>query len=107
MDPEIAEIPLSSLSYPVDSPPSEGQDQGHWHTPTEQSNSQPQISNTHRYLLSAIFCLANLLDGYNLNALFVALPVLAPIVGLNEPDSSWVMSAFQLTYAAFLLMVSQ
>ena len=107
MDLEITEIPLSSPFSNVNPQPSERVDQGCRQTPTQQRNGQPRISNTHRYLLYTIFCLANLLNGYNLNALFVALPVLAPIFGLNEADSSWVMSAFQLTYAAFLLMVSQ
>lgn len=64
------------------------------------------ISNARRYFLFAIFCVANLLDAYNLNALFTGLPVLKEVFGLDEVDASWVMSAFQLTYAAFLLIVS-
>lgn len=64
------------------------------------------ISNARRYMLFVMFCVANALDSYNLNALFTALPVLREHFGLGEADASWVMSAFELTYAAFLLVVS-
>lgn len=64
------------------------------------------MSNARRYVLFAMFCVANALDSYNLNALFTALPVLREHFGLGEADASWVMSAFELTYAAFLLVVS-
>ncbi|KAI0628440.1 MFS general substrate transporter [Trametes polyzona] len=62
------------------------------------------VSNARRYLLFVMFCVANMLDAYNLNALFTALPVLKQVFGLGEADASWVMSAFELTYAAFLLI---
>ncbi|KAI0692857.1 MFS general substrate transporter [Cerioporus squamosus] len=73
-----------------------------------QSNSHTgprvRISNARRYFLFAIFCIANLLDAYNLNALFAGLPALKAAFGLDEVDASWVMSAFELTYASFLLI---
>ncbi|KAL1940391.1 hypothetical protein VTO73DRAFT_8963 [Trametes versicolor] len=62
------------------------------------------MSNARRYVLFVMFCVANALDSYNLNALFTALPVLREHFGLGEADASWVMSAFELTYAAFLLV---
>ncbi|KAI0666963.1 MFS general substrate transporter [Trametes maxima] len=62
------------------------------------------VSNARRYVLFAMFCVANMLDAHNLNALFTALPVLRTVFGLNEADSSWIMSSFELTYAAFLLV---
>ncbi len=65
-----------------------------------------RMSSARRYVLFAMFCVANALDAYNLNALFTALPVLREHFGLGEADASWVMSAFELTYAAFLLVVS-
>ena len=63
------------------------------------------VSNARRYVLFATFCVANMLDAYNLNALFTALPVLKRVFALDEADASWVMSAFELTYASFLLIV--
>lgn len=69
------------------------------------STPRAQISNARRYLLFAIFCTANALDSYNLNALFAGLPALKDAFGLDEVDASWVMSAFNLTYASFLLIV--
>ncbi len=86
-------------------------------SPTPRTTSSPRqsnpdtlprvrISNARRYFLFAIFCIANLLDAYNLNALFAGLPALKVAFALDEVDASWVMSAFELTYASFLLIVS-
>ncbi|OBZ65921.1 hypothetical protein A0H81_14087 [Grifola frondosa] len=44
------------------------------------------------------------LDSFNLSALFAATPALKEAFNLDESESSWVMSAFQLTYASFLLI---
>ncbi|TFK84532.1 MFS general substrate transporter [Polyporus arcularius HHB13444] len=84
-------------------------------SPTPRTTSSPRqsnpdtlprvrISNARRYFLFAIFCIANLLDAYNLNALFAGLPALKVAFALDEVDASWVMSAFELTYASFLLI---
>ena len=64
-----------------------------------------KISNARRYFLFAVLCIANILDAYNLNALFTGLPALKEAFGLSEVDASWVVSVFQLTYASFLLIV--
>ena len=74
--------------------------------PAAAANARLHISNARRYFLFAIFCIANLLDAYNLNALFAGLPALKNAFGLSEVDASWVMSGFELTYASFLLIVS-
>ncbi|KAH9888529.1 MFS general substrate transporter [Cubamyces lactineus] len=72
---------------------------------SEHRLTAPQgVSNARRYVLFATFCVANMLDAYNLNALFTALPVLKGVFALDEAEASWVMSAFELTYAAFLLV---
>ena len=74
--------------------------------PAAAADARAHISNARRYFLFAIFCIANLLDAYNLNAIFAGLPALKNAFGLSEVDASWVMSGFELTYASFLLIVS-
>lgn len=70
-------------------------------------HAQPRnITNFRRILLFIVFCLAMFLDSFNLSALFAATSVLTKQFDLTEGESSWVISAFQLTYASFLLVVS-
>ena len=59
-----------------------------------------------RYLLLIIFCLAQFLDAFNNSALFSAIPSLVSSLDMNESESTWIISAFQLTFASFLLIVS-
>ena len=82
-------------------------------TPTSSPNDEQailspriRISCARRYFLFSIFCIANMLDSYSLNAIFAGLPALKAAFAMGEVEASWVMSAFQLTYAAFLLIVS-
>ena len=63
-------------------------------------DTQPRkVSTLRRMVLYAIFCLSMFYDSFNLSAFFAATPVLKQHFGLIE-------SAFQLTYASFLLIVS-
>ncbi|CCM01857.1 uncharacterized protein FIBRA_03928 [Fibroporia radiculosa] len=57
-----------------------------------------------RYLLLMVFCFAQFLDSVNNSALFSAIPALENSLGINESESTWVISAFQLTFASFLLI---
>ncbi|TBU44577.1 MFS general substrate transporter [Dichomitus squalens] len=57
-----------------------------------------------RYLLLIIFCLAQFLDAFNNSALFSAIPSLVISLDMNESESTWIISAFQLTFASFLLI---
>jgi len=59
-----------------------------------------------KLVLLVIFCLAMFLDSANNSALFSALPELDISMGMNESQSTWMISAFQLTFASFLLIVS-
>ena len=59
-----------------------------------------------RYLLLVTFCLAQFLDAFNNSALFSAIPALVDDLGMTEAESTWIISAFQLTFASFLLIVS-
>ena len=65
-----------------------------------------QYSVARRYFLLLIFCLAQFLDAFNNSALFSAIPSLVRDLGFTEAESTWIISAFQLTFASFLLIVS-
>ncbi|KAI0337830.1 MFS general substrate transporter [Trametopsis cervina] len=57
-----------------------------------------------RYVLLFIFCLAQFLDAMNNSALFSAIPSLVVDLGMTSNESTWIISAFQLTFASFLLI---
>ncbi|KAG2072282.1 MFS general substrate transporter [Suillus decipiens] len=63
-----------------------------------------RFSLTRRLILLAMFCLAQFLDNFNNSALFSAIPALEVSMGMTESQSTWIMSAFQLTFASFLLI---
>ena len=64
-----------------------------------------QLSLTRKLVLLVIFCLAQFLDAVNSSSLFSAIPALDISMGMTESQSAWVFSAFQLTFASFLLIV--
>ncbi|KAF7796427.1 hypothetical protein EIP86_007604 [Pleurotus ostreatoroseus] len=47
---------------------------------------------------------AQFLDAFNNSALFSAIPSLIRDLGFTEGESTWLISAFQLTFASFLLI---
>ncbi|KAI0065064.1 MFS general substrate transporter [Artomyces pyxidatus] len=63
-----------------------------------------QYSNTRKYSLLILFCLAQFLDTFNISALFSAIPTLQKSLDLSLADSTWLISAFNLTFASFLLV---
>lgn len=83
----------------------------HWHAPTNHVLSPTQtlvdgkvpqrFSPFRRYLLLIIFCFAQFLDAFNNSALFSAIPSLENSLGITESQSTWIISAFQLTFASF------
>ncbi|KAG1850042.1 major facilitator superfamily domain-containing protein [Suillus tomentosus] len=64
----------------------------------------PVLSLTRKLVLLFMFCLAQFLDAFSNSALFTAIPVLEVSMGMTESQSTWIMSAFQLTFASFLLI---
>ncbi|KAG1827908.1 major facilitator superfamily domain-containing protein [Suillus variegatus] len=64
----------------------------------------PVLSLTRKLVLLFMFCLAQFLDAFSNSALFSAIPVLEVSMGMTESQSTWIMSAFQLTFASFLLI---
>ena len=65
-----------------------------------------KYSAVRRYVLLIMFCLAQFLDAFNNGALFSAIPELVDALGMTESESTWLISAFQLTFASFLHIVS-
>ncbi|KAI0741438.1 major facilitator superfamily domain-containing protein [Daedaleopsis nitida] len=63
-----------------------------------------KYSSGRRYVLLIIFCLAQFLDAFSNVAIFSALPALSRALEMSEAEATWVISAFQLTFASFLLI---
>ena len=72
---------------------------------THQVRIAETYSPARRYILLAMFCVAQFLDSYNLAALFTA-DTMVQSMGITEEESAWIVSAYQLTFASFLLIVS-
>ncbi|KIK78922.1 hypothetical protein PAXRUDRAFT_162679, partial [Paxillus rubicundulus Ve08.2h10] len=71
-------------------------------TLTNELPKQPSL--TRKLVLLSLFCLAQFLDTFNNSALFSAIPALEGSMGITESESVWIISAFQLTFASFLLI---
>ncbi|KZV88947.1 MFS general substrate transporter [Exidia glandulosa HHB12029] len=56
-----------------------------------------------KYFLLALFCVAQFLDAFNISALFSAIPIMSDDLDLSTTESVWLVSAYQLTFASFLL----
>ena len=56
--------------------------------------------------LLAMFVLAEFLDAFNNSALFPAIPDISSQLQFEASETVWIISAYQLTFAAFLLVVS-
>ncbi|KAG1812501.1 major facilitator superfamily domain-containing protein [Suillus subaureus] len=65
---------------------------------------RPTPSNARRYTLLLIFCITQFLYTLTNSALFSAIPFLVRKFGFTHSQSIWIISAYQLTFASFLLM---
>lgn len=63
------------------------------------------LSSARKIVLLSLFCLAQFLETFNTSTLFSAIPVIATSTGLSNNQSVWLYSAYQLTFAALLLIV--
>lgn len=61
-------------------------------------------SQAKKYFLLAIFCFVQFLDAFNFSALFPALPRIQEDLQMDSGETTWIISAFQLTFASFLLL---
>ncbi|KAI0704966.1 major facilitator superfamily-domain-containing protein [Cytidiella melzeri] len=57
-----------------------------------------------RYFLLIIFCLAQFLDSISNTSLFSAIPAIADDLDMATDESTWIISAFGLTFSSFLLI---
>ena len=64
-----------------------------------------ELPHSRKLVLLGIFCLAQFLDSFNISALFSAIPELGISMDMTGGQSTWMISAFQLTFASFLLVV--
>ncbi|EJD50836.1 MFS general substrate transporter [Auricularia subglabra TFB-10046 SS5] len=56
-----------------------------------------------KIFLLALFCVAQFLDAFNISALLSAIPIMSVELDLSTTESVWLVSAYQLTFASFLL----
>jgi hypothetical protein len=63
------------------------------------------LPRTRKLVLLVIFCLVQFLDDFNYSALFSAIPAIEISMGMTESQSTWILTASQLTFASFLLIV--
>ncbi|KAG8766136.1 hypothetical protein FRC16_007762, partial [Serendipita sp. 398] len=73
----------------------------------EQDGNQPQlhkVSTLRKIALLSMFTFAEFLDAFNNSALFPAIPIITADLGFKVSETVWIISAYQLTFAAFLLV---
>ncbi|KAF8129729.1 major facilitator superfamily domain-containing protein [Boletus edulis] len=63
-----------------------------------------RLSSIRKSMLLMLFCFAQFLDAFNNSALFPAIPPLEVSLGITQSQSAWIISAYQLTFASFLLI---
>jgi hypothetical protein len=77
-------------------------------TPLDLERQNPDLSNTsivRKVALLIMFTLAEFLDAFNNSALFPAIPTISSQLHFEASETVWIISAYQLTFAAFLLVV--
>ncbi|KAI0791401.1 MFS general substrate transporter [Abortiporus biennis] len=84
-----------------DPPPNSGSSSP---SPTLVRNKEPHLSSFRKYVLLVLFCAAQFIDAISGSALFAAIPALVKALEISEGETAWIISAFQLTFAAFLLI---
>ncbi|KIK59716.1 hypothetical protein GYMLUDRAFT_44149 [Collybiopsis luxurians FD-317 M1] len=75
------------------------------HLREQRRNTLGTISGWRKGVLLFIFCFAQFLDAFNNSALFAAIPPISTDIGINNSNSVWIISAYQLTFASLLLMM--
>lgn len=66
---------------------------------------RPRYSTLRKISLLILFCVAQFLDIFNNSSLFSAIPFIASDLRMTSDESTWIVSALQLSFAAFLLVV--
>ncbi|KIK37511.1 hypothetical protein CY34DRAFT_15658 [Suillus luteus UH-Slu-Lm8-n1] len=63
-----------------------------------------RLSVARKLVLLLMFCLSQFMDTFSTTSLLSAIPTLETSMGMNEAQSTWVISAFRLTFSSFLLI---
>lgn len=66
----------------------------------------PRCSLLRRIVLLSFFCFATLLDSIHNAAIVCAIPRIVSGLDMTAIESTWITSAYHLTFASFLLIVS-
>jgi hypothetical protein len=74
-------------------------------TESEKVSGLASYSGSLKGCLLLIFCFAQFLDAFNNSSFFAAIPPIAVDLGISNGNSVWLISAYQLTFAALLLVV--
>jgi hypothetical protein len=73
-------------------------------TPIPVDNVLAKSNKYKKLLLLIFFCISQFIEAVNLCALFTSIVDIAPILHLDDSDAVWLLSAYQLTFASFLLL---
>ncbi|KAG2113223.1 major facilitator superfamily domain-containing protein [Suillus clintonianus] len=74
-------------------------------SPLSLEDDEPKrLSLPRKLVLLVMCCLAQFMDTFSTTALLSAIPTLEASMGMNEAQSTWVISAFRLTFSSFLLI---
>ncbi|KAF5378229.1 hypothetical protein D9757_009136 [Collybiopsis confluens] len=87
-------------------PTTESKESNTSHSPLQDLQTKDKLSSIaswRKIILLIIFCFAQYLDAFNNSALFAAIPPIASDIGISDSNSVWLISAYQLTFAALLL----
>ncbi|KAL0959010.1 hypothetical protein HGRIS_014322 [Hohenbuehelia grisea] len=71
---------------------------------TVEKSSSDELSSLRKLVILLILCSAQFLDIFNANAVIVSLPSLGAELGFSAGTLQWVLSAYTLTFAAFMLI---
>ncbi|TFK97039.1 MFS general substrate transporter [Pterulicium gracile] len=64
----------------------------------------PVHSKLKKAILLCLFCFAQFLDTFNVSSVYAGIPSLEAVMGITANEAPWIVAAFQLTFAAFLLV---
>jgi hypothetical protein len=63
------------------------------------------VSNIRKFLLLVAFSIAQFVDVMNTSSLFPGIPAISEDLHFTTSEAVWLISAYQLTFASFLLLV--
>ncbi|KAG2144467.1 major facilitator superfamily domain-containing protein [Suillus clintonianus] len=72
--------------------------------PSLDDDKPKKLPLSRKLVLLVILCLSQFMDTFSTSALLSAIPKLQTSMGMNEAQSTWVISAFRLTFSSFLLI---